>query len=480
MAAAAARLPNREAPLLTKLSRYVTAGAIALAPLPFGSAETQWVSLWCVLLCLALLPLVARPFRRIHLVLLAPAIGTLLVVIVACWLQSLPLPGIIDTDAVWARAQALVGATAHPPAAVDVAGPWQAFGPSLAIFLAFVCAFLHATDTAGAQLILRTVAVSALVYASYGIVAHLVDPTTLLWREKTAYMSSVTGTFVNRNTAATYFGSGALVWLLIMLQKMERRLPSGGLRLQGIAAAFLDEPPPGLIGAAAAWLCVVVALLMTQSRAGVLLSGGAMVAVAALYLKPRLTMRSNSLLVAGAIAGLLAILLEFWGGAIAYRIGTQGLTDATRSEAYKSTLAIIRDHPLLGTGLGTFPDVFPSYRSPLVSTAGVWDRTHNTPLELASEIGLPATAAVIALWGFVATRLVRHGLKRRKDRAFAIAGLGVGLLGTAHSLVDFSLQIPGYAIVFAAVAGCGLAQSVSSVDSEAVAARSLRMTAAEA
>jgi hypothetical protein len=42
--------------------------------------------------------------------------------------------------------------------------------------------------------------------AFYGIASHLNDPTRILWREKTAYLGEVTGTFVNHNTAAVYFG----------------------------------------------------------------------------------------------------------------------------------------------------------------------------------------------------------------------------------------------------------------------------------
>jgi hypothetical protein len=37
-----------------------------------------------------------------------------------------------------------------------------------------------------------------------------------------------------------------------------------------------------------------------------------------------------------------------------------------------------------------------------------------------------------------------------------VAAAAVGLLGTAHAFVDFSLQIPGYMVVFACVLGAGV------------------------
>jgi hypothetical protein len=43
-----------------------------------------------------------------------------------------------------------------------------------------------------------------------------------------------------------------------------------------------------------------------------------------------------------------------------------------------------------------------------------------------------------------------------------VGALAVAILGLAHSIIDFSLQIPGYAIVVFALVGAGLAQSFSS------------------
>ena len=42
----------------------------------------------------------------------------------------------------------------------------------------------------------------------------------------------------------------------------------------------------------------------------------------------------------------------------------------------------------------------------------------------------------------------------------------IAILALAHSLIDFSLQIPGYAIVVFALLGAGLAQSFPSVENE--------------
>ena len=45
---------------------------------------------------------------------------------------------------------------------------------------------------------------------------------------------------------------------------------------------------------------------------------------------------------------------------------------------------------------------------------------------------------------------------------FPVAALAVAILAVLHSLIDFSLQIPGYAIVALSLIGAGLAQSFPS------------------
>ena len=54
------------------------------------------------------------------------------------------------------------------------------------------------------------------------------------------------------------------------------------------------------------------------------------------------------------------LLLQLIGGAVAGRISTYGLIDDQRLAAYGASIAIVRDHPLLGVGLGNFEAAFTS------------------------------------------------------------------------------------------------------------------------
>ena len=188
------------------------------------------------------------------------------------------------------------------------------------------------------------------------------------------------------------------------------------------------------------------------------LSGGLIALV--LFIYSVLTSTNPLYLVGGLIALLV---LQVLGGNVSGRFDVQGVSDEGRFETYRSTLKMIADHPWFGTGLGTFGWSFPAYRSANASMWSVWDRAHSTPLELASDLGLPLAGLIVLAWLIVLGVLIRGVRIRQRDLIVPVAALTVAILGLAHSLIDFSLQITGYSITVFALLGAGLAQSFPSI-----------------
>jgi O-antigen ligase len=211
----------------------------------------------------------------------------------------------------------------------------------------------------------------------------------------------------------------------------------------------------------------MVAMFMTRSRAGSLASVIGLIIVLVAFFRRALASRT-ALLVAGAgtIAGS-ALLIQILGGGVAERISVDGVSDAGRWHTYHSTLELIRSAPWLGTGLGTYPWVFPPFRSPDITTWGVWDRAHNTYLELMAETGIPLAALLAIGWIAMLAVLVRGVLTRRRGIGRPAAALGVLVAATLHTMVDFPLQIPAYSIIVFALTGVGLAQSWRAPDPSA-------------
>ena len=121
-----------------------------------------------------------------------------------------------------------------------------------------------------------------------------------------------------------------------------------------------------------------------------------------------------------------------------------------RAAIWRDTGRIVRDFPLTGTGLNTYGIVMLAYQTGDPDVHVV--EAHNDYLQLAAEggvlLGLPILIAVA-----VFAREVRSRFREAADdlrihwlRVGAVAGL---LALAVQSLVDFSLQMPGNAVLFA-------------------------------
>ena len=66
---------------------------------------------------------------------------------------------------------------------------------------------------------------------------------------------------------------------------------------------------------------------------------------------------------------------------------------------YASGVDLAERNWLLGTGLGTFRRALTPFRPDDIPIWGIWDRAHNTLLEIAIEMGIPfATVVFVELW----------------------------------------------------------------------------------
>ena len=123
----------------------------------------------------------------------------------------------------------------------------------------------------------------------------------------------------------------------------------------------------------------------------------------------------------------------------------------SRITVWGGIVKIIKDHPLLGTGPGTFAAVFTQYQPP-----GLFSRYfagHNDYLHFTSETGLALVPAMV--WMIIA--LFVKGFKKLNNPSRLVRGVTIGAMSgiTAiliHSIFDFNLHIPANAILFTVLA----------------------------
>ncbi|HDY82031.1 MAG TPA: O-antigen ligase domain-containing protein, partial [Halieaceae bacterium] len=117
----------------------------------------------------------------------------------------------------------------------------------------------------------------------------------------------------------------------------------------------------------------------------------------------------------------------------------------------KYTLDYIMEFPLTGSGGGSFYGIFPNFQAP--SLQGFHVHAHNDYLEFVAELGLPATAALVA---FVALALHSAYRVQRERHTALYKGVGFAVTMTIlwaaiHSTTDFNLQIPANALTFVTI-----------------------------
>jgi O-Antigen ligase len=433
---------------------WLTIAALTLAPLFFGSVDLFWIAVWTILLSLSALCGMAEPVGAMQSRVLFGFYGV-------CGLYALVAimqvtPDVLDqlNDPSWRRLNELLGLGALPRISSRAELPPLAAGHFLLFATSFLSGFFVGTSKRNGDKLIRVAQYSILLYAIYGLAALILTPNMVLWAPKLAYLGSLTATFISHNTAATFVGAGAILWCCAAFSLLQT------LQLSSIRLLLLTPSNEHLgfriMARSGAALTCLFALLLTGSRGGLICSCLGLLVATMLMVASRQRPRLRHTVVwAAAALAVTGALLSRMG-----RIGSLGLFDDARWSVYGFCVDAVRQRPLLGAGIGSFADLFPSLRADDFYSWGVWDYAHSTILEIAVEMGIPV-AAVVVIAALASLLILARGAIRSdgRSRRSLAAITGIAVLSYLHSLIDFSLQIPGYLVVFAILLGCGLARA---------------------
>ena len=149
--------------------------------------------------------------------------------------------------------------------------------------------------------------------------------------------------------------------------------------------------------------------------------------------------RKKISLVIVCLCGLFLLSFLHWEGNPLYAIWERKSEDAftlERIAIWQDSLNYFLDHPLLGTGWGTFRDFYPQYKS--IEGTRVAPYAHNLPLQILCELGL--AGFLLFLWLGVFTLKIIFQHHKIPDSQ----GVWGSLLGGTffQSLFDFNLHFP--------------------------------------
>ncbi len=443
---------------------YALLTLLVLSPLPFGSNRPWSWSLLSLLIALVTISWCISYFlkeKRMQLHFARIKVPFILFISTLLWayIQTSTLIPESWGHPLWQMtAQAL---ETEIPARISLA-PEQTITASmrlLAYGLVFILAMYYCQKFENAQKLFNWLAVAGFVYAAYGLVIYLGDFNKILWFEKTSYQKDVTSTIINRNSYATYAGLSLLCLIPNILHQFKQSA-TYGLNSNYGKQLFIEA----LI--TRAWLPVFMfftvgtALFLTHSRGGFLSTTLAIITLfSILSISKKLKSRSLSYAVFAVI--LMAItLFSISSDKLMERMGQISVEKAERPKVYSATLQGIANNPYLGYGYGSYENSFRLYRTKEIR--GNYDKAHNTYLENLFELGIPAASALFLSIFLITLQCLTGIWNRQRNWIYPAIGFSSTVLVAAHAFVDFSLQIPAIAVIYAAILGAGFAQSFNS------------------
>jgi O-antigen ligase len=283
------------------------------------------------------------------------------------------------------------------------------------------------------RLFAKIMVVFGTIYALFSLVQMLSANGKIFWVHTPKFNSAtIFGSYVNHNH---YAGLMEMLTPIPFVLSMGHLLKGGKRALAGFCAALM-----------------ATTIFLSGSRGGMI----AFIFEAVLFGALAFGKRRSPRVALGSMAVcvfILALVFFLDKGQALSHLGD--LAPGIRATITRDSLRMFFHRPVLGWGLGTFPTVYPAYRS--FYTNLFINEAHNDYAQLLVETGLLGFGLMV--WFLV--RLYQYGLPTSRrwefqwDWALSFAAL-LGCTGIlVHSFVDFNLQIPANAALFYTL--CGLA-----------------------
>jgi O-antigen ligase len=396
-----------------------------------------------------------NPINRMLAIALAPAaaIAIQLIPLPLAWLRivSPNVPGVLEkTDFAYGA-----GLTHFHPASIDRSATLVA----LVLFISFAVLAVGLARTMASRHprpLVEGLSVLGVTLALIGIIQKPLYDGRLLGFWTPQATGSPFGPFVNKNHFAGWMVMALPLSLGLLCAGLERAMRDArpGWRHKVLWLSSSEANRLILLGAGA--LLMSLSLVLTMSRSGISALALSIVLMG-MVVAQGMTGRSRRAIGALYLVALLGVAVAWVGvDVLATRFANTNWSEFNdRRGAWLDAVGVITSFPLTGTGLNTYPTAARFYQRHSLSS--FYGEAHNDYLQVLAEGGLlvaiPALICIATLGREIHRRMQRDGPGSSwwLRRAAVTAIVAIGLQET----VEFSLQMPGNAALFAVV--CALA-----------------------
>ncbi len=440
------RAPGADQSRLNWVLAVALLAVVALMPVPLGgNRPVIWMAAAAVVGALGcwygLALLVKKAAPRIPLKLFWPETLALIVFMLYAALQLAPvgqfIPFAFDLPG---------GELTATRLSLTPGDSWLALVGFASFGLFTLLALQAAANRRRARIMLAILFAIVVAHALFALVNLRFLGDTILGLPKSQYEGFATGTFVNRNSFATFVAAGLSLGVAQLFELVARQ------RERGDAPLWIVIP-----ATAFGLLFIAAALLATGSRMGAITGALAVtiIVVLALVSAPA-GRRRHTLVVASLIVLMLLAAVVAYGSGTLDRLARLDTGGEGRADLYQQVIHAISLRPWSGYGGGSFITAFPAFQHPPLSGDLVWNKAHSTYLALWFEYGVIfGSLPILIVVALVARALT--GLFSQSSRFLALAATGVAVTFAVHSIVDFSLEIQGNVYLMLAVVALGAA-----------------------
>ncbi len=436
---------------------------LLLAPIPFGANRAWAWSLYALLpavfgLSVCILELLRPSGTRINIQALKYPLYLISVPIAWSLLQFLNIVPESWTHPFWQLASEQLPGPVNAYISLAPQETATALMKLGSYLLVFIISLQFNYDSERAAFTFNCIAYAGLIYAVYGLVIHLGRYDTLLWFDKWASHNTLTSTFVNRNSYATYAGLTLLACFPLLFEKIQSSFQYGIKSHYGRQYFFENVLVRGWFPLLLI-IIITTALCLSQSRGGFLSTA---LAVFSFFVILLLSRKINNTIVVILLLGIIGfaswIVLNQSGDQLIERLDIISSENQDRWLVYEILSKANVENRWFGVGYGSFEKSFRLYRDETIRE--YYDKAHNTYLENIFELGLLQASALFGAIFLAALTCLRGVWVRRKHWIYPAIGFSASLLVGAHALVDFSLQIPAVAFTYALIMGAAVGQAL--------------------
>jgi len=349
--------------------------------------------------------------------------------------------------------------------------PWKTWSDLItltSVMLVFFIAVQRLETAKDVHQMMKYVAVSGCVTAVFGLMQYIFGNGLFFWfyeHPDTNPTMSAKGAFTNANHFANFLAMclpAQLWWYSVASKSINKRRDARDMN---------NPAPTGWRGFFEEWSAAImlaitlVAIILSQSRGGLLVSGVGMTVACRLFWKQRLLDSRVALWLLGvsvfAIVGMVVFgdrldkKLSADIDAITSGNAQEMDRKGARQKIWSTDLKVIKDFPILGTGLGTHRYVYPTYHDDPSETSE-YTHAENGYLQVAMETGITGLAVAGLLIGLVGYWCIR-GLVQAKNieiRAPLAVAFSMLMVNLVHSCTDFVWYVPGCMVIVVLSAAC--------------------------